>query len=147
MYSFLKRASKRFSKRFSQPLTSTRPISILPLPDDVLIHCLSFLEPQDLCKLELVCSAFRTIATSDTLWRAICKRLFLVEKLTVEKCWKQQFLAELRKKVMILFTSVYFSKSNLYKLLNKKFGNRWVFIDATKYTPNLTEMMVMWCFK
>jgi hypothetical protein len=68
-------------------------ISSDDLPDDLLIHCLSFLCPENTVSLSRVSKPWNILIKSDLLWREYCTNTFNVSKLT-ENSWYEQFMKE-----------------------------------------------------
>ncbi|ELU11977.1 hypothetical protein CAPTEDRAFT_144235 [Capitella teleta] len=65
---------------------------LLRLPDDPLLHVLSFVNYRDLINCCFTCQRLRELTQQDALWRTQCKAVWFEDKCTEGKTWKETFI-------------------------------------------------------
>ncbi len=60
------------------------------LPDEVMLHIMSFLDAADLCEVSLACNHWNLLSNEAVLWRSLCtKYSFLPQNYEGQK-WNQE---------------------------------------------------------
>ena len=92
------------------------------LPDLVLLEIFKYLEFRDLISVSEVCTNLNRLSSSDKLWKALCRDVWLLKS----KCCKDSFDERTWKEVFILQYQLFGKYLSCYK----KVKSRWIALET-----------------
>lgn len=82
-------------------MAATRRITFADIPDDMIFHVFTFLEPVDLGRVPRVCKVWKALANEDELWKTHVMRAVGEVEETLEPdvgMWKYYFISTVWKR-------------------------------------------------